>query len=117
MVAIEILNKLHYFAFQGMNNCFNLWSVSQSILYLQEYRMANIYLLASGKKFDHLLQSSGTMLIQSDVHQTRSGSIDKYGTLLMVRELQKLLTEIIAKRVYRELAKHQGKPRNNHTSH
>lgn len=57
------------------------------------------------------------MLIQSDVHQTRSGGVDKYGTLLMVRELQKLLTEIVAKRVYHELAKHQGETRNNHTSH
>ena len=80
VVPIEVLNELDNLAFEGVNNGFDL--------------------LAGRKELNHLLQCPGTVLVQSNVDQTRRRSVDKNGALFVVGEFKKLLTEIVSKRVF-----------------
>lgn len=53
-------------------------------------------LLRGGDELNHLLQSSRSVLVQGDADQLWCSILDKNGTLLIVAELEKLLTEVVA---------------------
>jgi hypothetical protein len=55
------------------------------------------YLFTSGNEFNHLLESSGSVLIQGNLHHIGSSVVDEFGALVIGRELQQLLTQVIAK--------------------
>jgi hypothetical protein len=49
-----------------------------------------------GEKFNHLLESSSSVLIEGDLNQLRRGVFDESSALLIVRIFKQLLAEIIA---------------------
>lgn len=84
MIAIEVLNQLHYTILQRVDN--------------------GLDLLLCGNEFNHLLQCSSSMLVQRDLDHLRSSVVDKRCTLLIVGELQQFLTQVISKGIYNQLA-------------
>lgn len=52
--------------------------------------------------FDHLLQSSGTMLVQGDADKVARCLLDEHSTLLVIAVLQKLLAEVVAEGISHE---------------
>lgn len=68
MVTVEILDQLHHSVLQGVDY--------------------GLDLLASGDKFNHLLQSAGAMGVERNVHHFRSGIIDQHRALLVGGELK-----------------------------
>lgn len=83
MVAVQILNKLDNPAVQGIDN--------------------ELDLVLVGQVLNHLLQGTRSMLVQSDANHVLGGILHKDRTLVVVAVLEKLLTQIIAKRIGHEL--------------
>lgn len=57
------------------------------------------YLIASGDEFDHLLKSTSTMRVESDLDHLRGSVTNENSTLLIIRVFQKLLAKVVAKRI------------------
>jgi hypothetical protein len=83
MIAIEILDELHNFEAKSIND--------------------GLDLTCGGDELNHLLESSGPVLVQSDVDKTRSSILHQDCTLLIIAKLEKLLAEVIAEWVGHEL--------------
>ena len=81
VVAVEILNERDYVATQSVDD--------------------DLDLLRRRNEFNHLLQSAGTVLVECDGDQGWSGIAHEGSALLTAAELQKLLAEVVAKRVCR----------------
>ena len=76
MVAVEILDQLHHPVLQGIDD--------------------RLDLLAGGDKFNHLLQSPGTMGIKRNIDHFRSGTVDQHRALLVSGEFKQLLAKVVA---------------------
>ena len=83
VVAVEVLNKL--------NN-----SVSESI-------DDGLNLTRGRNELNHLLQSSSTVLVESNANKVPGRILNENSSLLIVAVLQQLLTEVIAKWIGHEL--------------
>ena len=79
MVTVQILNQLHHSVLQGVDDSLDL--------------------LAGGDKFNHLLQSTGAMGIERNVHHFRSGIVDQHRALLVGGVLKQLLAKVVAERI------------------
>ncbi len=96
MVSVEVLDQLDDSILERENNRLNLVEIRQNFIVLQD---SSTYLLASGDKFDHLLQCSGSMLIECNFDHLRCRIVDENSSFLVVGVLQELLTEVIAERI------------------
>lgn len=79
VVSIKILDELHNLALQSADN--------------------GVDLLTGGEKLNHLLQRTGAVLVEGNLHQTRGSRVDEDGTLLVGGELEKLLAEVVTEGV------------------
>jgi hypothetical protein len=61
------------------------------------------YLFTTGDEFNHLLQSTGTMLISSNVNHGGSSVVDENRALVFGCKLKNLLAEVVAKVVLHKL--------------
>ena len=77
MVAVQILDEVYHLPIESIDDSPNL--------------------LGRRDKFYHLLQSTRTMAVQSDLNHLRSGVVDQDRTLFIIREFEQLLAEIVAK--------------------
>lgn len=83
MVPVQILNQFHDMIFQRTDD--------------------GLGLFRGGDELDHFLESSGTMLVQCNLHELGSGIIDQSSSLLVIGVLQKFLAEVVAEGVSHEL--------------
>ena len=57
-------------------------------------------LFGRADEFDHLLESTGAVAVQCDLHHLWSSSIDQDSTLIVIRELKELLAKVISERIF-----------------
>jgi hypothetical protein len=60
---------------------------------------SDTHLLRSRDELNHLLQSAGAMLVESNLHKGTSSVAHERVALLVVGVLQQLLAEVIAERI------------------
>src|ERR1700712_1048602 len=83
MIAIQVLDELDNSTAKGIDDDLNL--------------------LRSGNEFNHLLESSGSMLVKGYANQVNSSILDEDCTLIVVALLKKLLAEVIPKGIGHQL--------------
>ena len=76
MITIQVLNKINNMLFQSVNH--------------------GLGLFRSRNELNHLLQSTGSMLVKGNLDQLRGGVVDKCGALLIIGKLKKLLAQVVA---------------------
>jgi len=79
VVAIQILNKINNVLFQSVDHGPGL------------FRSRNV--------LDHLLESAGSMLVKRNLDQLRGGGVDECSALLIIAIFEKLLAQVVAKRI------------------
>lgn len=79
MVAIQVLDELYHLTTESSDDGLDLFGRRD--------------------EFYHLLQSPRAVAVQSDLDHLWSGVVDQDCTLLIIRELEKFLAEIVAKRI------------------
>lgn len=77
MVAIQILHQGNHMVLEGVDDGLNL--------------------LSGGDALDHLLQRSGSVLVDGDILQSGGGIVDQDSSLLIVGKFEQLLAQVIAK--------------------
>lgn len=83
MIAVEVLNHSDDMPVQRENE--------------------SAYLVRLNDVFNHLLESSGAVLIQGNPNHVRGGIIDQNGVLVRIGVFKKLLDQIVAKWISHEL--------------
>jgi hypothetical protein len=83
MVSVQILNELNNSITKSIDDC--------------------LYLTGRGDEFDHLLQCSGTVLVESNANKVMRGVLNENSALLVVTVLKKLLAEVVAKWIGHQL--------------
>lgn len=79
VVAVEVLDERNHFESQSLGDGHDL--------------------LLGRDKFDHLLESASAMLVEGNLDHRGRGCADENGALVVIGVLQKLLTEVVAKRI------------------
>lgn len=77
MVAVQVLNQADNIAVESSDNHLNL--------------------NRTGDEFDHLLEGTSAVLVESDLDHLRRGALDKRSALLIIGVLKELLAEVVAK--------------------
>jgi len=93
VIAVQILNQPHDLVLQSTDDGSNLLGVSVAPL----HELRSTHLRWSGDEFDHLLQCSSAVLVQGDVDHVVGSTHDEVLAHVVIRELEELLTEIVAK--------------------
>ena len=83
MITIQILDKLHDSVAEGIDD--------------------GLDLARSRDELDHLLQSSGAVLVESNADQIMRGILNQDSALLIIAILQQLLAEVVAEGVGHQL--------------
>lgn len=83
VVAVEILDELNHLVAESLDN--------------------DRHLLLGRDELNHLLQGSCSMLVQRNADEVMGGVQDKYGAILIVAELEKLLAQVVAERIGHQL--------------
>lgn len=83
VVAVQVLNELNDAAIKSSNN--------------------DQHLVLVGQVLDHLLQSTSSVLIQSDANHILGRVLDKHRSLVVIAVLEELLAKVVTKRIGHEL--------------
>jgi hypothetical protein len=83
MVTVEVLDEIDHTTTQGLSD--------------------EVDLLGSVDVFNHLLEGTGAMGVESDANHVLGRVLDENGPVVVIAELEKLLAQIIAKRIRHEL--------------
>lgn len=98
MIPIEVLNQFYNSVLQGMDDGLDLVANQ----YASSSWSYSTYLFTRRYELNHLLQSTRTMLVESNLDHLRCGVVDQHGTLIIIRELEQFLTKVIAKRIWKD---------------
>jgi hypothetical protein len=96
VITVQILDETDDVGGQRMLDGLDLIAINRGTVVR---RSCSTNLLASGNELDHLLEGTGTMLVQRDFDHVWSSVVDESGALIIVAVFEQLLAEVVPERI------------------